>query len=1297
MMRIRSIRFLPAFALVSLAILSSIPSGAETSDSVLERCGIQGGLIVHLGCGDGTFTTTLRAGKAFLVHGLDTDPAHVDKARRHVRTLGLYGPVSIDRFDGRSLPHVDNLANLVVASDLGQVPMDEVMRILRPGGVAFIKGQKTVKPRPAQIDEWTHYLHGPDNNPVSGDTVVGPPRHYQWIGSPRYGRHHDHMSSLSAMVTAEGRLFYIFDEGSPAAIVLPARWQLIARDAFNGVILWKRPVERWNPHLWPLKSGPASLPRRLVAAGDRVYVTLGIDAPLTALDGATGKHLRTYDGTEFTEEVVLSEGVLFVSARRGPSRHARLSTQEVRRQYRGIWWKGEPSRLLALEAASGRLLWQLETPILPGTMAVDTRAVYLHDGGKIVCLDRDQGTPRWGSAPIPRSEVMMSFYLPILVLHDDVVLFSGGETAGKQTGSWYREGKDTLTALSAVDGKVLWSGHHPPSGYRSPEDLFVVDGLVWTGETTSGRAEGLFTARDIRTGEEKARFEPDVKTYWFHHRCHRGKATVKYLMPSRVGVEFIDMRAKRWIPHHWVRGACLFGVMPANGLLYAPQHPCACYLESKLYGLSVLAPDSPTRHIPKTAPSGRLEKGPAYDADLAAKPPAADDWPTYRHDPARSGHVSTSVPSRLETSWQTDIGGRLSSPVFADGKIFVASIDAHAVHAIEAATGKKSWDFVAGARVDSPPTIHAGRVLFGSADGWVYALRSADGALCWRFRAAPLDRRMMSFEQVESLWPVHGSVLLLDGVLYATAGRSVFLDGGLRLLRIDPKTGTLLSETVIDDREASTGRNHQDFVSWLNMPTAMPDVLSSDGKHVYMRSQAFELDGTRLPLNAMAKAADADAGAPQPVQDPASAHLFAPTGFLDDSAWHRTYWMYGSMFVSGWCGYYRAGKTAPSGRILAFDDSTIYGFGRKPKYYRWTTPLEYHLFASERAIPDPVGAPEAQTGVVTKISIPKSVSLNPAATALSIEAWVKADKPDGVILARGGQALGYVLMLRKGSPHFGIRTGGDYHGVDANINVKGRWVHLAGIVTADKKMSIHVDGKRAGTKAPGVWISADPAEAMEIGEDSGSLVGSYAHATPLTGTLDEVRIYKGALTDGEIRRHAANPGDVTASSAKLVLHYPFEKGKAVDASGNGNDGQVEGARPAPGKSGQGLTFVGRPSRPAGHVVDYRWSVGIPVFVRAITLACDTLFVAGPPDLIDEEEVLRTYDDPATRDRLVNQEHALAGDSGGLLWAVSIRDGNRLSEMKLVSPPVFDGMIASGGCLFISTRSGSVIRLQAGTK
>ena len=63
-------------------------------------------------------------------------------------------------------------------------------------------------------------------------------------------------------------------------------------------------------------------------------------------------------------------------------------------------------------------------------------------------------------------------------------------------------------------------------------------------------------------------------------------------------------------------------------------------------------------------------------------------------------------------------------------------------------------------------------MLFGSADGYVYCLRASDGELVWRFRGAPRDERLVAFEQLESLWPVHGTVLVQDGAAYFAAGLS---------------------------------------------------------------------------------------------------------------------------------------------------------------------------------------------------------------------------------------------------------------------------------------------------------------------------------------------------------------------------------------------------------------------------------------------------------------------------------------------------------------------------------------------
>ncbi len=960
-------------AALALAAASAAPA-AESGDAeaaaraIRKDTGVRGGLVVHLGCGGGRLTAALGEGEGWLVQGLARTDETLAAARAHVRSRGRYGPVCVARFDGTRLPYVDNLVNLLVTEDLGGVPMAEVRRVLAPGGVAWIAGRTIVQPRPDAHDEWTHYLHDASNNAVAHDAAVGPPRHFQWVGSPRWSRHHDRMASMSAMVTAGGRVFTIMDEGPRSSIMLPAEWKLIARDAASGVVLWKRDIPDWWTHLWPLKSGPAQLPRRLVAVGDTVYVTLGLRAPVAALDAATGETRCTYEGTEGAEEFLLADGVLYLQINPSP---ADVAYEPVERNIGAArdrvildhgWDKG-PRRLLAVEADTGRVRWQAEARLTPLSLAVADGRVVFHEGESLVCLAAADGKERWRTAVpskphslprcfakhtqknlegkgIGRTDLGRSFGAT-LVVSGGVVLFTCGD--------------GTVSAADAESGKVLWSGEIPPSGHYSPEDLLVAGGMVWTGDTAWGRKDtGVFVGRDIHTGEIQGQFMPDVSPEWMHQRCYRSKATDRYLLPSRMGIEFVDWQAERWTIHHWVRGGCLYGIVPANGLVYAPPHNCACYLQSKLYGFCALAAASASRRVPEDVDdAARLTHGPSCEESIRNPKSAIrnEDWPTYRHDAARSGRAPAAVPDDLKPAWQADLGGRLSAPTVAGGRVYVARVDAHAVHCLDARDGRTLWSHTAGGRVDSPPTLWGGRVLFGAADGCITCLRAEDGALVWRFRAAPDDRRITAFEQVESAWPVPGSVLVRGGagkdggaVVWAVAGRSMFTDGGLRLVRLDAATGRKVSETVLDDRDPASGKTLQDLMEQRGkrMPVALPDVLSCDGRHVYMRAQRFDLDGRRTRLARTAVAEQRGEGV----------HLFSPTGFLDGTWFHRSYWIWGRDHAEGAGGWFRAGRHAPAGRILAVDDDTIFGYGRKPDYYQWTTPLKYHLFAAHKTPPE---------------------------------------------------------------------------------------------------------------------------------------------------------------------------------------------------------------------------------------------------------------------------------------------------------------------------------------------------------
>jgi outer membrane protein assembly factor BamB len=941
---------------------------------VLKSATPGGGLVVVLGYRPDRISNLLSAfGEPHLIYVLDPDAGDVATARSFFErfTAVASGAASADRLAGGRIPCIDRLATVVVVEETGLVPDEELMRVLRPGGVLLVargnhEWQKTVKPWPKNIDEWTHYLHSPTNNAVADDDVVGPPHHVQWVAGPRWSRTHDHLASVSAVVSAKGRLFYIVDEGLIASAASPSRWRLVARDAFNGIVLWRKSFPLWEGNLRPFRSGPADLPRRLVAVGDKVFVTLGYGEPVSCLDAATGKELRTYKDTAGAREIVVTDGRVYVVV--GDAARQKAAAARIRPPSRILHGK---KGLHVFDAETGAVVWTKSDAdteqIMPTTLAVAGDRVYFQNVEEVVAVEASNGKPVW-RVKRPIRSLRMGWSTPTLVVHGDVVISADRadppakvlENGGRRQVKWLptSKGGDSpigrMIAYSAAEGKKLWEGP-VREAYNAPPDVLVADGLVWSGILVRSREPGITKGLDPRTGKVKRKRPPDSRFFAVgmgHSRCHRSKATKNYLVLGRAGVEFVDVKTGKGSANHWIRGTCQYGVMPCNGLLYVPPHACACYIRSKLNSFNALAPKrKPRKADPDATPLPRLEKGPAYDA-VAASAPALEpgvaaapairnpqsqirhrDWPTYRADASRSGFTKTAVPAKLSAEWSTEMKDKLSAVTVADGKVFVAKPDAFTVHALNVADGKEVWRFVAGSRVDSPPTIWRGRVLFGCNDGWVTCLRATDGLLAWRFRAAPEERRIVAYGRVESPWPVHGSVLVHNGVLYAAAGRSSFLDGGIRLVRLDAATGKLLDEKTIDTRDSKTGLEPQRGIRGTNDGIGgLTDVLSCDGASVFMRHRRFSLDGKRQKENVK--------------------HLFSSAGFLDGSWWHRTYWQYGTTMQGGYGGWPVIGNQVVSGRLLVCVGDRVLGYGRKQLAthgsHAGLKKTPYHYFSATR-------------------------------------------------------------------------------------------------------------------------------------------------------------------------------------------------------------------------------------------------------------------------------------------------------------------------------------------------------------
>ena len=97
-------------------------------------------------------------------------------------------------------------------------------------------------------------------------------------------------------------------------------------------------------------------------------------------------------------------------------------------------------------------------------------------------------------------------------------------------------------------------------------------------------------------------------------------------------------------------------------------------------------------------------------------------------------------------------------------------------------------------------------------------------------------------------------------------------------------------------------------------------------------------------------------------------------------------------------------------------------------------------------------------------------------------------------------------------------------------------------------------------------------------------------------------------------------------------------------------------------------------------VESRESEIIPIRAQGMLLARDHLYVAGPPDLPPEQGAYE----------------AMIGKRGALFRIVSTTDGSKLAEFKMDEVPVFDGLIAAGNRLYMSTMDGTLICL-AGKK
>ena len=756
-------------------------AGIEVT-SAPKNVGIQKGICVVLGlpkADQPESVTALTEGNELIVYFQSPSCAEATAVRQAAEAAGLLGKrVFVNRADLESIHLADNLADAaqVAPSAAESVAKEEVLRVLHPGGKAFIGAEEIVKPSADGTDDWSYPYHGPDNNPQSADQVARAPYLTQFIAEPKFA------PSPAVTVASAGRVFRACGHLAHKANQNPMLNTLLAVNAYNGTILWKR----------PLSEGFMVLRNTIVATPETLY--LADDNSCKLLEAATGKligEIRSpeprVDGTvwkwmakdgdvlcglvgdeEFQASVLHSDSF-------GVGGWPRANWPGFDYQDAKTAW-GQGRTLFAVNAKTNEVLWRHREPEF-----IDGRAVCMRNGRVyflsperfLGCLDAGSGEVVWKATdpdllqaigPRFAAQPRWTGLSPMIYVrcNDEYLFFSGPRMP-------------RVVVVSTEDGKLAWQKEVPMVDGGSVHLLLREDALYAIG----------FTG-----GDSSFSMEYDTGNVLSHFVGGRGCTAVTgsadsifYRAPG--GTTRIDLGAAAARHIAPMRPPCYEGVIISGGLLHWGPWKCRCQLS--LYGNICLAPAGDFDYRPGTDRS-RLIQGHGNPTTVEEFDVQPNDWPTYQADNNRASTTEVAVPQEISKQWTVEptVAGMPTAPVVAGGMVFVGD-ESGVVQALDAADGKPRWKGYTGGAIFFPPAIWEGRVYVGSADGHVYAFEAATGRPLWKFRAAPAHRWIPVLGKLSSTWPVAGGVVVDEGIVYAAAGIAHY--DGTHVYALDAITG----------------------------------------------------------------------------------------------------------------------------------------------------------------------------------------------------------------------------------------------------------------------------------------------------------------------------------------------------------------------------------------------------------------------------------------------------------------------------------------------------------------------------
>jgi len=767
----------------------------------------------------GELAFDLAKGSDFLVASQEPTAEIAAAMRAKADQAGLLGRnLYIAEADFNTPVLADNYANLLVIADatdemLGKLDAKVMLRVLAPyGGKAIVGSAKgatgtltkanldewvkgfsvpdakvvqddfglwatVTKPQLPGSTEWTHRYYRPHNNPVTEDTTVHWPLMTQWLDKP-----YNDSGTLGLM--AGGRVFQVMEgeSGKTASSYIFAGRDsntLVARDAYNGRILWKRPFDiRWQAEVM---TSPT------IATDDALYQIEPLKPNVLVIDPETGKDERSLSFVETGQMlfwIALEGDTLYALA--GPASETprdcglhKFVWQDYRKYNNG-------DTIAALDVKTGKLKWRqkIEKPAIQD-MNIGMRAgriYYIARDLHAACLDAATGKELWRNADAGKAwaSLALSPKPPVVVGHE------GSTICTPEAIIFYSPAQGSLV-LGPDDGKILWrltTWTHP----------VVRDGRVFLGAQGNDHAHTII---DLLTGKPDASFM-DGK-FGTASACGSFSMNPELIAGSfGVGTSFVSGQVV-WPNGH--RSECNTVPIFSGGLLFQQGYGCSCTYGVRGQLMEASAGDFEFGR--QADESTRLRK--SAQPDVAQPVAGSDlDWAAFRADNARNGSSRSAVIPAASMVWTAKPAAnyplppdafKTSDPVYAPtppicvgDRIFAGNADG-SVRCLQLGDGRELWRFHTSARLFASPTWDNGRLYVGSGDGYVYCLDAASGRELWRFQAAPVERRILMDGQLISSWPITGSVIVENGIAYVWA--CLLNSNGAHVYALDAKTGAI--------------------------------------------------------------------------------------------------------------------------------------------------------------------------------------------------------------------------------------------------------------------------------------------------------------------------------------------------------------------------------------------------------------------------------------------------------------------------------------------------------------------------